>query len=205
MEGQSPSDGSKASVWTEIQWPCLWLTRKPGCFCTECSVCPEEVLSCFRCPSPAFLVCSARGFWGQVSLSCCAVALGLCRVLSCMSGSVWGPGSLVDQPSSQTAHTQLPGDWLGVRAPHTPTAWPFQPGRSAQPSLAFQTAWSGLGRAPMVLLGTAAWAGQECSWGRRALLWLPQSQALPGGVMAVSPALLLMDRLVVVVLPFLLR
>ena len=56
----------------------------------------------------------------------------------------------------------------------------------------------------MVLLGTAAWARQECSWGRRALLWLPQSQALPGDVMAVSPALLLMDRLVVAVLPFLL-
>lgn len=45
-------------------------------------------------------------------------------------------------------------------------------------------------------------AGQECSQGRHALLWLaPQSQALPGDVMAVSPALLLTDRLVVAVLP----
>lgn len=105
---------------------------------------PEEVLSHSRCPLPAFSVCSARGFWGQASLSCCALALGFCRVLSCTSGSVWGLGSLVDQPSSQTAHTQPPEDWLGVRAPHTPTAWPFQLGRSTQPSLAFRTSWSGL-------------------------------------------------------------
>lgn len=49
---------------------------------------PEEVLSCSRYSSPAFSVRSACGFWGQVSLSYCAVTLGLCRALSCTSGSV---------------------------------------------------------------------------------------------------------------------
>lgn len=128
----------------------------------ECSVWPRGRCSVVpRCTLPAFSVLSARRFWGQLSLSCCAVALGLCQALGCTSGSVWGPGNLVDQPSSQTAHTQPPGDWLGVRAQHTPTAWPFQLGSSTQPSLAFPDCMERAQRAPVVLLGTAAWAGRN--------------------------------------------
>ena len=175
MEGQSPSDGSKASVWTEIQWPCLWLTRKPGCFCTEDSVWPRGGAQLFQVLFACLL--SPQRLW--------VLGSGAPVLLHRGSGSLQGAelhGWVCVRPQKPGRSAFLPDcphqpprDWLGVRALHTPASSPFQPVRSAQPSLAFQTAWSGLRRAPVVLPRTAAPPGRNvprggtrsCGWPRR--------------------------------------
>lgn len=119
----------------------------------------------------------------------------------------WGSGSPVAQGLLRRLHSALPvTSWESEAC--LPCSRPRLSSWSALscPALTFQTLWS---RAPKgthgASLGLWLRLARNVAWGESAPLWLAsQSCVVAGGVMAVSPTLLLMDRFVLAVLPFLL-